>query len=74
MRRIEPDIIFKIAEVADPFMNNEYLLALMRLPPAQRKIIARQAAILCGVVDGLDTFGALEILAKLSPHLEEVGR
>jgi len=69
-----PDVVFTLAGVRDPFLagrESPYLLALMRLSPRERRLVARQAAILAAVLD-IDMLGALELLAKLGIYMVEV--
>lgn len=69
--RTKQDIVFRLAGVRDPFVSDDpCLLALMDLPPAQRKVIVRQVTLLCMAVEGLDPPGALELLARLAPFVE----
>lgn len=69
--RTETDPVFRLAGVRDPFVSDDpYLLALMDLPPAQRKVIVYQVALLCMAIEGLDPPGALELLAQVAPYLE----
>jgi hypothetical protein len=69
--RTETDPVFRLAGVRDPFGSDDpYLLALMDLPPAQRKVIARQVVLLCATIEELDPLGALELLAQVAPYLE----
>ncbi len=68
--RTEQDLIFRsIAQVQDPFLSNPYLLALLDLPPKQRRTIVRQVVLLCAATD-LDPLGALEVIAAVSPFVE----
>ncbi len=70
------DKVFTIAKQRDPFTEdggNPYLLALMKLPIKQRWIIARQAVLLCAVVEGLDPLGALEVIAAIGQRLKVDG-
>jgi len=64
-----PNLVFEIARVKDPFITNPYLLALLDLPPIERKVIARQVVILCAAIDGITPEDALELLAAISPYL-----
>lgn len=66
----DTDLIFKLAEMRDPFVSNPYLRAFMTLELADRRRIARQVILLCAVVEGLDPLGALELLAKTSIFVE----
>ncbi|GAP05912.1 hypothetical protein ATHL_00753 [Anaerolinea thermolimosa] len=69
--RTETDFVFRLAEVRDPFaVEDPFLLAFMALPPKQRRWVARQTILLCAAVDGLDTLGALELLARIAPFAE----
>lgn len=69
--RTETDPVFRLAGVRDPFVSDDpYLLALMDLPPAQRKVIVRQVTLLCMAIEGLDPLGALELLAQVAPFVE----
>jgi len=71
VKKAEPDTVFVLAGEKDPLaVEDPYLLALLSLPPKQRRLVARQTMLLCGVVDGLDPLGALELLAKVSPFVE----
>lgn len=70
MARTEPDLVFRLAEMPDPFLSNPFVRALMDLPPVDRKRVVRMAAVLCAVIEGLDTPGALELLAQVAPYLE----
>lgn len=67
--RTEQDKVFVLAQVQDPFISNPYLLALLELPPKQRRTIIRQVVLLCAATD-LDPMGALELLARVAPYLE----
>jgi len=72
IKRIEPDTVFKAAGLPDPFASgNPYLLALLDLPPAQRRVIVRQVALLCMAIQGLEPVEALEVLARLGMWLNE---
>jgi len=50
--------------------DNPYFLALMGLPPRERKAIVRQVTFLCMATD-LDPEGALEVLARVGVWLNE---
>lgn len=67
--RSQADVVFQVAGVRDPFLSDPHLLALMELPPRQRKVIIRQVVLLCAAIEGLDPLGALELLAAVSPFL-----
>jgi hypothetical protein len=65
-----PDVVFKLAGFRDPFLvESPYLMALLDLPPAQRRVIVRQVALLCMAIEGLDPLGALELISAVSPYL-----
>ena len=66
------DDIYKAAGLADPFLDetNPYLVALIGLPPKERKVIVRQVTLLCLATD-LDPEGGLELLARLGVWLNE---
>jgi len=71
-RRVEPDDVFAVAGVHDPFVDDDpYLLALLDLPSAQRRVIGRQVALLCIAIGGLDPLGALELLGQVGALLGE---
>ncbi|MGB9799621.1 MAG: hypothetical protein ACPLUL_05955 [Thermanaerothrix sp.] len=68
--RTKPDPVFRLARTQDPFTSgNPYLMALMDLPPAQRKVIVRQVTLLCMAIEGLDPMDALQLLAAVSPFV-----
>ena len=74
-RPAEPDIVFKLAEMLDPFLDlpgAPYLLALAELGPVDRRCVARQAAILAAVLD-ITPVEALELLAKVGVLLNRDG-
>lgn len=69
-----PDAVFTLAGVRDPFLvESPYLLALLDLPPAQRRVIVRQVVLLCMAIEGLDPEGALELLGQIGILFVEVG-
>jgi len=75
-RPAEPDIVFKLAEMLDPFLDlpgAPYLLALAELGPADRRRIARQTAILAATLD-ITVLDALELLGQISISLNRDGR
>ena len=65
------DDVFKAAGIADPFLDetNPYIVALLQLPPKERKAIVRQVVLLCMAIEGLDPEGGLELAAKLGAWL-----
>ena len=67
------DDVFKAAGIADPFLDetNPYIVALLQLPPKERKAIVRQVVLLCMAIQGLEPVEALELLAKLGMWLNE---
>ncbi|MEJ5225043.1 MAG: hypothetical protein WHV44_11355 [Anaerolineales bacterium] len=68
--RTETDLVFRLAGTQDPFASgNPYLMALLDMPPRERKAIVRQVVLLCAAVEGLDPLGALELLAAVSPFV-----
>jgi hypothetical protein len=74
-RPAEPDIVFKLAEIPDPFLDlpgAPYLLALAELGPVDRHCVARQAAILAAALD-VTVLDALELLAKIGILLNRDG-
>ena len=74
-RRVEPDITFTIAGIDDPFLDSRwapFLLALAELGPADRRRVARQAAILAAALD-VTPVEALELLAKIGVLLNRDG-
>jgi len=74
MIKTTPDEIFGAARIADPFIENEKTMeAFMALPIRDRKRLARHVTILCGVCDGLDPIGALELLEALGKWIVEGG-
>jgi hypothetical protein len=65
-----PDVVFKLAGLPDPFVSGDpYLLALLDLPSAQRRVIVRQVTLLCMAIEGLDPLGALELISAVSSYL-----
>ncbi len=76
-KAIEPDLLFEATSMMSPFLDeatSPYLLALLDLPPNQRKAIVRQVVLLCGAIEGITPFDALEILAKLGMFLNKNSR
>jgi len=70
MTKALPDVVFRLADLPDPFVSaNPYLRALTELPPKERKAIVRQVTLLCMAIQGLDPIEALELLAKLGVWL-----
>jgi len=75
MSRISPDFVFTIANMDDPFLTmreSPFLLALMDLTPRERRLIARQAAVLSAIFD-IDPLDSLELLSKVGAYLIENG-
>jgi hypothetical protein len=59
----------------DPFLTmreSPFLLALMDLTPRERRLIARQAAVLSAIFD-IDPLDSLELLSKVGVYLIENG-
>jgi hypothetical protein len=74
IKRIEPDKVFAAAGLPDPFASGDpYLMALLDLPSAQRRVIVRQVALLCMAIEGLDPQGALDLLGQIGILFVEVG-
>jgi len=77
MMKEAKDEVFLLAKMQDPFINQHasYLNALSSLPLGQRRLIARQVAILAAVLS-LDTLDCLELLGQVGIHLHfrEVAR
>jgi hypothetical protein len=69
-----PDAVFTLAGARDPFLvESPYLMALLDLPSAQRRVIVRQVALLCMAIEGLDPQGALDLLGQIGILFVEVG-
>lgn len=51
--------------------DDPYFLALVDLPPKQRRAVVRQVTLLMAAVPGLDPEGGLELAAKLGTWLNE---
>jgi hypothetical protein len=73
--KAKADATFVLAAIDDPFLGAEYgpyLLALMALGPADRRRIARQAAILAAALD-VTVLDALELLGQIGISLNRDG-
>jgi len=71
MSRISPDFVFTIANTPDVFLTERespFMLALLSLTPRERRLIARQAAVLSATLD-LDMVDTLELLSKLGIYM-----
>lgn len=67
------DDFFEQAGTHDPYIRNDYFKMFMTLELADRRRIARQAAILTATIPGLDFLGALEVLYRLGRFLAKGG-